>query len=83
MGAGGIINQRAEIKAAIGPDTVNFSHLNHEQQARVKAITDKGFDDWTDEETRFTASMVPVAINNALNGEVEEEDDDDDDDSEY
>lgn len=79
MGAGGIIQQRAEIKAAIGPETVSFTHLSPDQQEQVKVITDKGFDDWTDDETTFAASMVPVAVNNALTDADPDDQDDDDD----
>jgi len=65
QGAGGIIQQRAEIVQAIGPSTANYSRLPTTPincQAAVKTITDKGLADWTGQETIFAASMVQLAV---------------------
>lgn len=69
MGAGGIINQRAEMRAAIGPGTANYARLkfldtNNETTyaAQVKTICDKNVNDWTDSDTCFISSMFVVAV---------------------
>lgn len=63
MGGGIIIQQRAEMKQAIGPGTANHARLPTSCQVAVKAITDKGYPDWTDVETTYVASMFLVAVN--------------------
>lgn len=69
MGAGGIIQQRAEIRTAIGPGTANFARLKFLDQqfgsshaANVKTICDKNVNDWTEIETAYVASMFVIAV---------------------
>lgn len=65
QGAGGIIQQRAEIKAAIGPGTANYDRLPTTPincQSHVQAITNKGLADWTTSETIYAASMIVLAV---------------------
>lgn len=62
QGAGGIINQRAEMIGAIGPGTANYSRLPSHCQAGIQAIAVKGLADWTDADTGFVAAMFSVAV---------------------
>jgi hypothetical protein len=69
MGAGGIIQQRAEMRTAIGPGTANFARLKDldlrngtTYAAQTKAICDKNVNDWTDSDDGFIASMFIVAV---------------------
>lgn len=62
MGAGGIIHQRSEIKGAIGPGTANHAALCAPFQGMVSQVCDKGFDTWTDVDTKFCAAMILVAV---------------------
>lgn len=69
MGAGGIIQQRAEIRTAIGPGTANYARLKFLDTqngstfaVEVKSICDKNVNDWTDHDTSFVSTMFTVAI---------------------
>jgi len=61
MGAGGIINKRSVIKTAV-TDPAIYDSLPDHCKDRVDAVCAKGFDDWTDDETSFMASMPSVAV---------------------
>jgi hypothetical protein len=65
QGAGGIINQRDEIRQAIGPGTANYDRLPTtpiDCKAIVATITAKGLADWSGPETIFAASMIQLAV---------------------
>jgi hypothetical protein len=69
QGAGGIINQRAEIRTAIGPGSANYARLKSLDlqngsmvAAQVKVICDKNVNDWTDAETTYVAAQFIVAV---------------------
>lgn len=69
MGAGGIIQQRAEMRDAIEPGTANHAKLlafdaqNGTTWAKqVADICDKNVNDWTEQETMLIASMFPVVV---------------------
>lgn len=69
MGAGGIIQQRAEMRTAIGPGTANFARLKFKDQqdgttyaAQTKAICDKNVNDWTEQETSFVSMAFVIAV---------------------
>lgn len=62
MGAGGIIQQRAEVRQCIEPGTANHARLPPTEQTRVAVICAKGLDDWTDIETSYMGTMVVLAL---------------------
>lgn len=61
MGAGGILNQRAAIKAAAN-DPAIYGALPQNCRDRIDDINIKGLADWSDDETTFMASMPLVAV---------------------
>ena len=65
MGAGGIIQQRAAIRTAVGTPAI-YDALPSTCRFRVDIISTKGLDDWTDDETTFMATMPIVAVHQHL-----------------
>jgi hypothetical protein len=69
MGAGGIINQREEMRNAIQPGTANYAKLlafddsnGTTWSGRVTDICSKNVNDWSETETMLIASMFPIVV---------------------
>lgn len=61
MGAGGIIQQRSDIRDFVTRPSI-YNALPPCCKDRVDLIATKGLADWTDDETSFMASMPTVAV---------------------
>lgn len=61
MGAGGIIQQRSDIRDVVTRSSI-YDILPPVCKDRVDVIATKGLADWTDDETSFMASMPTVSV---------------------
>lgn len=62
MGAGGIIHQRAAAMLVAITDTSLFDGLPQHCKDKINAIDAKPFDQRTESDVHYLASMFPVAV---------------------